>query len=177
MIILGVDQSYTSSGWVLINELEEVLDFGIVGTSKNDGDIFTRARIIVDKIIEIIASHPIDYVGIEGLAYGSIGDSTRDLAGLQFLIIDSLRPLPVEITAPTAVKALALKGKPKVKAEIVNGKRKKNNKKKEMFEALPEHLQKEFKERGLKITKGLYDVTDAYYIGVYTLRKHVEITK
>ncbi len=160
MIILGVDQSFTSTGWTIIDESEEVLEFGIIGTSKDDGDVFTRARIIVDKLNEIITSYPIDYIGIEGLAFGGQGNATRDLAGLQFMIIDSLRPRIIDITAPTAVKRLAVNGR-KGKIE-----------KKDLFEALPENIQKLFLERGLKKTRGLFDVTDSYWIGVCTLRKY-----
>lgn len=171
MRVLGIDQSYTSTGWTVFDN-ENVEDVGIISTSPEDGNSFVRARIIVDKLKDIVDKYNIDHIGIEGLAYGSIGDATRDLAGLQFLIVDSMRPLPVDVTAPTAVKALALKGRPKVKTVIVDGKKKKNNKKKEMFEALPEITQNYFKNKGLKITKGLYDVTDSYWIGLYTYRKN-----
>jgi hypothetical protein len=171
MRVLSVDQSYTSSGWCVFNN-EELEDFGIIGTEITDGDMVVRARIITDKLKEIANTYNIDMVGIEGLAFGSVGNATRDLAGLQFLIIDSFRPIPVNIVAPTAVKSLALIGRPKTAAIIVNGKKKKNNKKKELFDALPEEIQKKFKEKGLKITKGLYDVTDSYWIGKYTLNKY-----
>jgi hypothetical protein len=171
MRVLGVDQSYTSTGWCIFND-EEMEDFGIIGTAPTDGDIFVRARLITDRLKEIAVTYSVDMVGIEGLAFGGVGNATRDLAGLQFLIIDSFRPIPVSIVAPTAVKSLALKGRPKSTPIMIDGKKKKNNKKKELFEALPELIQKKFKEKGLKITKGLYDVVDSYWIGMYTLKKY-----
>ncbi len=171
MRVLGVDQSYTSTGWVVFNN-DNLEDFGIIGTKPCDGDVFVRARYITDKLKEIANTYNIDMVGIEGLAFGGVGDATRDLAGLQFLIIDSFRPIPVVIVAPTSVKSLALAGRPKSAPILIDGKKKKNNKKKELFEALPEDIQRKFKDKGLKITKGLYDVTDSWWIGKYTLKKY-----
>jgi len=159
MIILGIDQSFTCTGFCVLSEDKEIIEFGTITTSKDDGDIFIRARKIVDRLKEISNNNKVDKICIEGLAFGGIGNATRQLAGLQFLIVDSFRPLSVEIIAPTAVKKLALG---KTKGKIV---------KKDLFDALPEETQKSFLNFGLKKTKGLYDVTDSYWISVSALGK------
>lgn len=158
MKILGIDQSYTSAGYCVINEKEEVLTFGLVKTVPDDGDSFTRARTITNELKKIADEYSVDFVGLEGLAFGGFGNATRDLAGLQFLIVDAFGSNKVTITAPTAVKKLAL------------GKRTGKIVKNDLFEALPELTQKSFLDFGLKKTKGLFDVTDSYWISLATLR-------
>lgn len=137
----------------ITGKLTTVVDFGTISTSKEDGDIYTRARIIANKLKEIAITYQVKGACIEGLAFGGFGNATRDLAGLQFMIIDAFRPLMIEIIAPTAVKKLALgptKGKKVVKHDL--------------FEALPNDIQESFINFGLKKTKGLYDVVDSYWI-------------
>ena len=159
MIVLGIDQSYTSTGYCVFNEDKTLITFGKINTSKDDGNSFVRARIIVDKLKEIADNNKVDKVCIEGLAFGGAGNATRDLAGLQFLIVDSFRPTVVEVIAPTAVKKLAIG---KHKGKIV---------KDDLFKALPELTQKSFLDFGLKKTKGLYDVTDSYWIGMSAFKE------
>lgn len=158
MKILGIDQSYTSAGYCVLDNDENIITFGTIKTSPDDGDVFKRAREITNQLKKIATDNSVDYVGLEGLAFGGFGNATRDLAGLQFLIVDEFGSDNVTITAPTAVKKLAL------------GKRKGKTTKHDLFEALPELTQKSFLDFGLKKTKGLYDVTDSYWISISTLR-------
>lgn len=153
---MGIDQSYTCTGYAVLDVVTDtttVLTFGTICTTKEDGDIYTRARIIVDKLKEIVDNNKVEKISIEGLAFGGLGNATRDLAGLQFMIIDAFRPLMLEIIAPTAVKKIALG---QTKGKIV---------KHDLFNALPPLTQKCFLDFGLKKTKGLYDVVDSYWIG------------
>lgn len=170
MKILGIDQSFTSSGFTIINEKEEVIEFGVIRTTKEDGDVFTRARIVTDKLKIIALIHDVELIGIEGLAFGGFGNATRDLAGLQFIIVDSFRPLELLITAPTAVKKLAM-----------NGDKVKKVQKQDLYDHLPDDIKTRLRDAGLKKTKGLFDVVDSYWIAVYTLRnnskKTVDINK
>lgn len=160
MKILGIDQSYTSTGYCIIDEFENVLDFGTIKTSQNDGDIFKRARFITDSLKKIANDNNVDFVGLEGLAFGGFGNATRDLAGLQFLIVDAFGSSYIKIYAPTSVKKLAV------------GKKKGKIQKQDLFDSLPEKIKNDFLSSGLKKTKGLYDVVDSYWISIYTLRSN-----
>lgn len=155
MKILGVDQSYTSSGLV-INKDSEVLHAEVYSTPKGV-DIFLRAWSIAHHISTVASDHNVDSVNIEGLAFGMRGDATRDLAGLQFLIVSQLKfvnKLDVKIISPKSLKKFATD----------NGKAKKID----MFEAVPVNIQTLFLEHyQFKKTKGLYDVTDAYWLSMY----------
>lgn len=162
MKILGIDQSYTSAGYCIIDENEEVLEFGTIKTSQEDGDIFTRARIITNSLKKIADDNAVDYVGLEGLAFGGFGNATRDLAGLQFLIVDAFGSAYIKIYAPTSVKKLAV------------GKKKGKIQKQDLFDSLPEKTKNKFVESGLKKTKGLFDVTDAYWISIFTLKSNIK---
>lgn len=152
MTILGIDQSFTCTGYCVLTEEGNISTFGNIRTSTEDGDIYHRARMIVDILREIAYNNNIDTVCIEGLAFGGVGNATRQLAGLQFLIVDSFRPTVCNIIAPAAVKKLAL------------GKTKGKIKKQDLFEALPLETQTLFLSSGVKKTTGLYDIVDSYFI-------------
>lgn len=155
MKILGIDQSFTSTGYVIINE-HDVITYGIISSPKSDGDVFTRARIITNKLVSLSSEYQVDQVFIEGLAFGGVGDATRQLSGLQFLIVDSLRPLNITIVPPTTLKKFATgKG---------------NAKKEDMYNSLSPDIKTLFHEGNLKKTKGLYDCTDAFFLAKYGLR-------
>lgn len=151
--VLGLDQSYTSTGAVVMNARKEVEWMGIVTTKKQTDDpqeIFHRARSIVQEISNIMEQHDIDFVSIEQLAYGSVGDATRNLAGLQFMIINMLieRGIPFMTVPPTSLKKYA------------SGKG--NCGKEEMFESLPVDIKGEIGKHPK--SKGRYDLADAYWL-------------
>lgn len=157
MNILGIDQSFTSTGLILLNN-EKIVDSWLV-KSDHTQDIFTRASYIADNIRDKVLDNNIDKIGIEGLAFGGIGNATRDLSGLQFIIIDRLRhetniDKNIIIISPLTIKKYATNKKGKIE-------------KKDMYESLPQEIKNFFQERGYKKTKGLYDLTDAYWIAMY----------
>jgi Holliday junction resolvasome RuvABC endonuclease subunit len=154
MIHIGIDQSYSCTAYCIL-ENEDILDFGTIRTKKDDGDIYYRCNYIIQNLKEVIKKYQNIKVSIEGLAFGnSIGNSSRDLAGLQHIIINHLRYElnigNISIIAPTSVKKFATD----------NGKASK----KEMVASLPENIRKLFKDKKFKASTGLYDLTDAYYI-------------
>lgn len=155
MNILGIDQSYTSTG-IYFNRGKEVSHQTITTVVDKDDPLekFRRAEEICDAISTIIDENEIKHVGIEGISMGNVrGNSNRDLAGLQYAIVGMILrryndEVSVAIYPPTQVKKHATgKG---------------NCKKEDMFEALPlgvyEHLS------GYLKTRGRYDVTDAYWV-------------
>ncbi|MCI4411921.1 MAG: crossover junction endodeoxyribonuclease RuvC [Thiotrichales bacterium] len=157
-MILGIDQSFTSTGVVLTGFDKEVRDFQIISTQKNDLDpldIFKRSIIISDKIAQICDNTHVTELRIEGLGMSSIGNATRNLAQLQYAIISEIikkhPEIEIKIIAPTSLK----------KRSTGNGKATKQD----MYDALPESVKTLFKD--VRKTKGLYDITDAYFLSVF----------
>ena len=153
MKLLAIDQSFTSTGLVLLED--DVVTLALkVTTDKND-DIYARTWTVIKEILTVIEQHRPDASALEGLAYGGTGNATRDLAGLQFALITHLRyhhNLDISIIAPTQVKRRATgKG---------------NANKQQMVEALPSEVRALFDAIGVKKTTGLQDLSDAYWIGI-----------
>lgn len=155
MKVLGVDQSYTSTGLVVLS----------------DGNITSAGRFVTDvtrdkpsrawelglHICRMVQEHRIDVVAIEGLAFGLRGDATRDLAGLQFVITAMIKHLgvsdvPVLVVSPKTVKMAA----------TGSGKADKSA----MIDSLPISALNIFEKMGVKKTTGLADLADAYWIAV-----------
>lgn len=155
-MILGIDQSMSCTGLVVLDVLD-VVHHDTIKTSKDGLSIFERFNIITDKIIDVILKYDIDKVHIEGLPMGNIkGNSSKDLAGLQSVIICKILEqcnIVCVIISPTAVKKFATD----------NGKASKT----EMVDALPLSVLDLFKSSGYKKTTGIQDLADAYFIGKY----------
>jgi Holliday junction resolvasome RuvABC endonuclease subunit len=154
MIYLGIDQSYTSSGIVVVKD-QELLYSSVFKTPK-DEDIFDRAWRISEHVLEVVEKFGVELIAIEGLAFGMTGNATRDLAGLQFLIVSKVRQIAkkrIVIVSPKSLKVFA----------TTNGKAKK----KDMIGALPDEIVSVFKGEGYKLTTGLADLADAYFLAQY----------
>jgi Holliday junction resolvasome RuvABC endonuclease subunit len=153
MRVLAVDQSFTSSGIVILEH------GGIVHAeryqSNKENDSFSRAWEISQYIKEIACKYNVDFTAIEGLAFSKFGDATRDLAGLQYAIVTTLRfveNLEVIVIPPNTVKKVAT-GRGNANKEV-------------LYQSLPTEVKQLFEEKmNLKKTTGLYDLTDAYWIG------------
>lgn len=153
-IILGIDQSYTSCGYVVLNTTnQEIVKFGRFSTDKNL-TTYARARSTALEVCRLIEQHQVTTLKAEGLAFGIRGDATRDLAGLLFTIVNivALQHPSVEFKeyAPTSVK----------KRATGSGKADKS----QMIAALPDNIRQSFIDAGYKKTTGLSDLTDAYWI-------------
>lgn len=157
MRLLAIDQSFTCTGLAVLEE-GELIHTAVFNTSKED-NIVDRAHQVATYVCCMIQKHNIDRVAIEGLAFGMRGNATRDLAGLQFVVIAYIKHkegLQVNIISPKTVKKVATGSGKATKLE--------------MFEALPKKIKEHIGERYLK-TKGRYDVTDSYYIGIAALNE------
>ena len=151
MIVLGIDQSYNSSG-IIVLEGDTIIHSECFKSNKNF-DRFGQAHEIATHIADLLDIHKPDIVAIEGLAFGMSGNVTRDLGGLQFVIVAHLQEVkkqPVKIVAPLTVKKFAT-GSGKAKKE-------------QMIESLPEYVLNNFLLLGVKKTTGLADLADAYWI-------------
>ena len=160
MNYIGIDQSYTSTGFVVLDEQKNLIDCNILSTPKTD-DIFKRAWELSEAIITGISKYPDAKLAIEGLAFSMRGNATRDLAGLQFSIITKINFIlnrDITIVAPPTLK----------KSATGSGKASKE----EMIDALPKDILEVFtKEKNWKKSRGLTDVTDAYFLARYLIDK------
>lgn len=157
MIVMGLDQSYTKSGIVILEKGNPNMIHYEKYSSDTNKDIFERAWDISQHICELVKIHHVEKVYIEGLAFGSRGNATRDLGGLQFTVVTQLRfaglQVPVEIIAPTTLKKYA------------TGNGGKTTKKEDMINALPPHIKNKFLvDLGVKKTTGLDDMADAFWL-------------
>jgi len=152
MRILAIDQSYTSSGLVILDDGN--VTFAETFTTNPSEDIFERAWAATNHISLLADIYRPDYVVMEGLAFSKFGNATRDLAGLQYMIVAILRfvkEYDLIVVPPNTVK------------KVATGKG--NANKKELLDSLPSEVLKIFEDSGAKKTKGLYDLSDAYWIG------------
>lgn len=158
MNYIGIDQSYTSTGVVVLNDAKQIVFSTIISSSQQD-DIFKRAWQVSEEIINIIKQYQPNVLSIEGLAFSMTGNATRDLAGLQFSIVTKIKFIlqqEISIIAPPTLKKFAT-GSGKAKKE-------------DMIAALPQNVYDYFtKEKKIKKTKGLTDVTDAYFLACYLI--------
>lgn len=158
-IVIGIDQSYNSTGVCVMDSDRNVLELFTIKTPASVGDVFARATSLANQIAPLVGKYMPIGIGLEGLAFAMMGDATRDLAGLQFTIVNKLRYEysydSIVIPTPNTVKKLAT-GSGKAKKEA-------------LYEALPEDVRKLIEAKNYRKTTGMYDVTDAYWIAVYTL--------
>lgn len=158
-LFLGIDQSFTSTGICVIDEDGVVKHHETINTSDQNGDIFARANVILERIECLVLDHSPRMIGIEGLAFSKFGNATRDLAGLQMVIVAGMRRKnnrwnnDLVIVSPNLLKKYA----------SGSGSADKDK----MYEALPEDIKAVF--AGYKKTKGRSDVVDAFWLSKFIL--------
>lgn len=152
MKILSCDQSFTHSA-VVITENNSILEFNVFSSNK-EASIFDRALDIANRLSESFLKHNPDEFILEGLAFGMRGNATRDLSGLQFVIICLIKQIHnfhnFKIISPKTLKKIATGSGKATKKEIIA--------------ALPEDIKKLFMDRNYKLTTGLADLADAYFL-------------
>ncbi|WP_286902069.1 crossover junction endodeoxyribonuclease RuvC [Vreelandella sedimenti] len=150
----GIDQSMTKTGVVIFdNDSQAMIHHEIIETKLNKVDAldsFKRVAEIASRIEFLCDLYSVETVRIEGLSYGSVGQATRTLAGLHYVIVDRLihASIDVAVIAPTALK----------KAATRSGRADKQ----QMLEAVPEDDREQLSKYGK--TKGRYDLADAYHL-------------
>lgn len=165
-IRIGIDQSFTSTG--LCIKFPDGLIAAKAHQTKPTESVHhkvERAREIVNFIMKDVLEACNNYpmaepeVRIEGLSMGKNTTSSRDLAGLQFMIIDALKD--VEINDITIVPPKSLK-----KLATGNG----NASKDEMVDAIKEPVEGLYDDLvKMAKNKGRYDIADAFWLA------HVEL--
>lgn len=137
MRLLTIDQSLSSCAYVILEDgvpiFKEVLH--TTGSKKKADDSkgwclyfeHTAEQIayITGKISGVCESFNVDHIVLESLSLGSVGDATRDLAGLFYsiqltLLRDGYGMDNIHVIAPTSVKAWARKWIPGEEQEVID---------------------------------------------------------
>ncbi len=154
MITLGIDQSFTSTG-IVVKDRNTVLHFSTIRSDKNH-DIYQRAFDIKTKVVEIVQLYKPTLINIEQIAFGGVGNAAKNLAGLLFLImcdIQTVKHYDVNLVSPTSLKKFATDSGRASKKQMIN--------------ALPAAVLKMFEDGNYKLTTGLSDLADAYWLACY----------
>lgn len=157
MRVLGIDQSYTSTGVVLVED--GVVKLALTVSSSVEDTMFVRAWNVAMDLCTLVEHTKPDKIIIEGLPFGKIGNATRDLAGLQYIVVSTITQafnnVP-EIVSPTTLKKFA----------TGSGK----STKKDMKAAIPSQDRESLMSHRKFLSKEFEDVADAYWLAHYGLK-------
>ncbi len=160
MRVMGIDQSYTSTGIVILEKNNEEDDlqyvYAYVYKSKKQYNKFVRAYNIATYCLKIAKEYQIDHIMLEGIAYNGLGNASRDLAGLLYVLVTVLgivERFPLTLITPTQLK----------KHTCRNG----HASKQMMIARLPDDIYIKFRHvMGYTERHGLSDLADAYHLAV-----------
>ena len=181
MKLLSVDQSTAKFAYVIWDNIVPV-SRNVIRTGKSDckkkienvnyfDTTIEQIIYIVETFIHTVKQEKPDVICFEGLAFGAMGDQTRNLAGLYFCMLYKLKELGYSenvnlfVVTPTKNKAYAKTLLP----EPVDKKEKKVKMDKKVMIQLAEETWPDMLE-GLKNSgkdAGREDVADALHIGRY----------
>lgn len=106
-LYLGIDQSLTNTGIVLLNESAKILlQKSITTEPKSFTSEIERLVFIRDRVASVVQNSSIDCAALEGFGYGARGNAIFQLAGIGYLIreIFHIQKIPLEIIAPSTLK-------------------------------------------------------------------------
>lgn len=181
MKLISIDQSTAKFAYVIWNN-NAPISRNIIRTGKSDckkqidnvkyfDTIIEQIIYIIETFIDIVKQEKPDVICFEGLAFGAMGDQTRNLAGLYFCMLYKLKELGYSenvnlfIVTPTKNKAYARTLLP----EPIDKKEKKVKMDKKVMIGLAEETWPKILE-GLKNSgkdAGREDIADALHIGRY----------
>lgn len=154
---IGIDQSYTSTGLVILNSQNKIVHHMVISSDPKE-DKFKRAWEISEAIKIKVKEYMPCRIAIEGLAFAMQGNATKDLAGLQFLIVSKIKfqlNKKITIVPPNTLKKFA----------TGNGQANKND----MLAKLPENIKTFFEKEKFNKSNGLCDLSDAYFLASYII--------
>lgn len=175
-MLLAIDASLTSCGYAVFNNNNKIIKIGSIRTSNkenNKGIFYSESKLarmsyIAGKILDISNEDEISEIAIESLSFASIGNATRDLAGLFYLILGILKFTGFDerrfnLLAPQTVKSYAKTFLPNLKydkkGKIVSKIKMDKNRMIEAYSyAFPDSIH-------ANKANGLGDMVDAAFIG------------
>jgi crossover junction endodeoxyribonuclease RuvC len=156
-LFVGIDPSLTSTAIVILDQDSKIYNQKLIKTAAGDFETTEERLLHIVREVNYVANLPrLEKVYIEGLSFGSKGQSMMQLAALHFLIRCFMfkRGMNYAVVPPTTVK------------KFVTGK---GNSKKELM------LLKTFKRWGVEFEDN--NLCDAYCIAQYALDEHNEKIK
>jgi len=85
-VILGIDASKTSTGYSIVDSKGILVEAGTIPTSTQTGIPIERYRLISKEIRDIVKTHKIQDVAVEGVVFGT-GEKYRQVPALYALYI------------------------------------------------------------------------------------------
>lgn len=153
-MLIAIDQSFTHTAVCVFENNGELKEFTVLKSSKTEKDSSYEIRIkqIVENLMEYISKFDVTNIALEGLSMNKNSTTARPLGGLYYhMCINFINAnIEYETIPPKTVKKFAKHG---------------NASKDEMYEVLPNEIKDMFTKENYKKTTGLYDLTDAYFIG------------
>ena len=190
MRVASIDQSLSKTALILWDDGEPISRFVFrSGNSHTKGKRIKgvpyfdledkRMEYITDKILTVLMEFNPDKISMEGLSFGSVGNATRDLGGLYYVMRNAFflefgKWDMLSQYTPMTLKKIAREYLPEEQRTVPkpNGKKGTNLRKMEkgdMIAAVPEEhkwLLDGYLMSGIR--SGLDDIADAYFIGVHT---------
>lgn len=159
-MFVGIDQSFTSSGFVLLRD-ETIVDCFTIGTGPlNEADQYHKRGLDIcermQKYLDVYKSE-IQCVGLEQLAFAKKDWVSKELAGLQYMMYQMLW-----YTITKNIKIVGIKTHKKLAHSS-------NATKQQCYDNIPDSAKQRISELNeiKKVTikpKQLYDISDAYWI-------------
>ena len=157
-MILSIDLSLRGTGYCILNPKGLLEKYGVINTD-NTETMFERSQYIIDTLNDLITINEVTSVVIENVAFGARGAMAYQLQGSHFatcLAIYNKHNIEVTALAITTVK----------KQFANNGRASKQD----MLEAVPKDVRLLF-EKDYVPSRNLYDLVDAYAVGIIYLKK------
>ncbi len=153
-MLIAIDQSFRNTAVCIFENDGELKEFKVLKSlkTKKESNYEIRIKEIVEELMDYISNFDVTNVVLEGLSMNKNSTTARPLGGLYYhMCINFINAnIEYEVLPPKTVKKFAKHG---------------NAKKDEMYEVLPDEIKDRFLKANYKKTTGLYDLTDAYFIG------------
>lgn len=172
-MLVSIDLSLRSSGVVVLNTEGSLVDFMLVTPSVSGYKDEMLLTYISNEIIDFIYTREINAIVIEGLSFNSFSSEKDKINGnfwhLRCELAEEFPDAPIGIIPVTSWRASVISKAEQKEIKKVSDK---DAVKKACVARLPEEVLNRFTEylqENGHSKKGLYDLTDAYWLGQFRL--------
>lgn len=172
-MLVSIDLSLRSSGVVVLDKDGSLVDFMLVTPAVSDYRDEVLLTYISNEIIDFVYTLGIHAIVIEGLSFNSFSSEKDKINGnfwhLRCELAEEFPEVPIGIIPVTSWRASVI---PKADQKEIKKTSDKEAIKKACVARLPEEVRKRFTEylqENSHSKKGIYDLTDAYWLGQFRL--------